>query len=563
MRTALQKFFRDLQTGGRLFWVKQQALSHGSPPLARFRSGYFSIDMLTGFSLLFAGMPKWTWIFLLLFVAALGGFLIDLPGRILTHYHDLEKIQPVLAKVYLYGAFALLAALVGLAIYIVGKLYYSSKQRSKRDNPTSQPKTPQEQKDAIAKNAQEALKVAEKGDAADREAIVKQLKTLENKQDTGTLEIVAFGTVSSGKSALLNALAGQDLFHSDVKAGSTTEVREVAWPSGEKIVLKDTPGIAEVSGASRDALARNEALSADVVLVVIDGTLKSFEHAAIQALAGVNKRVFVCLNKADWISARDREVLLDQLRGQVKGMIAPDDIMVVQAKASERLRTRVLPDGTEQEEVVLVPPDISPLTDRILEVTQRDGKDLLLANVLLRSNKLVAEARDRVRAYMDKRAAAVVESHMWQAGAVAALPLPTLDLIGTSAVIVKMAAELSSVYGQSMNLDDAGKLLRELGKNMVGLLGMHALAPTVASLSASFIKSVPGVGTLIGGAVQGFTQALVTRWIGLVLIEHFRSSTREDAGSFKELARKKWEELTTPDALARFLKTWQSHSQKD
>jgi uncharacterized protein (DUF697 family) len=182
--------------------------------------------------------------------------------------------------------------------------------------------------------------------------------------------------------------------------------------------------------------------------------------------------------------------------------------------------------------------------------------------MLVRSEILVAEAKDLVRAHMDKRAKAAVESHMWQAGAVAALPLPTLDLIGTSAVIVKMAVELSSVYGQPMTWEDAGKLLRELGKNLVGVLGMHAITPTVATLSASLVKSVPVIGSLIGGAVQGFTQALVTRWIGLVLIDHFNASTREQAGSFKELARKKWEELTSPAALSGFLKTWQTHNQK-
>lgn len=507
-------------------------------------------------------MQKWTWIFLLLFVAAVGIFLVDLPGKILTHYHDLEKIQPTLANVYLYGVFALLVLLVGLTIYVAGKLFYNSRQQTKRDDPSFQPKTEQERRDAIAENAQEAIRVAKKGAAEDQEVIAQEVKALEEKESTGTLEIVAFGTVSSGKSSLLNALAGQELFHSDVKGGTTTEVHDVAWPGGEKIILKDTPGLAEVSGAMHEALARREASSADIVLLVIDGDMKSFEHAALQALAGVNKRVFLCLNKSDWISERNRDLLVQQLRGRVKGMIAPNDIMVVRAKATERPRTRVLPDGTEHEEMVPVPLDICPLTDRILEVTKRSGKDLLLANVLLRSNMLVAEAKDRVRAHMDKRAQAVVDSHMWQAGAVAALPLPTLDLIGTSAVIVKMAVELSSVYGQRMTMEDAGALLRELGKNLVGLLGMHAVAPTVATLSASLIKSVPGIGSLIGGAVQGFTQALITRWIGLVLIDQFRSGTREKAGSYKELARRKWEELTSPAALAGFLKTWKSHSEK-
>lgn len=497
-----------------------------------------------------------------LFVTGLGVFLLGLPSKILAQYHDLEKIQPAIAKIYLYGAFALMVFLAFLGVYIACKLYYNSRQRSKRDNSSFQPKTDQEISIAIEENIGEAAKVAEKGDASAQEFIADEVKKLDEKQSTGVLEIVAFGTISSGKSSLLNAFAGRDLFHSDVKGGTTTEVHEVTWSRSDKIILKDTPGIAEVSGEEHETLARREASTSDIVLLVIDGALKNFEHAALKALSALNKRVFLCLNKADWISASDREILLVQLRDQVKGMIVPEDIIVVKAKATQRPRTRVLPDGTEQEVLVPVPVDISSLTERLLKVTESEGKDLLLANMLVRSEILVAEAKDLVRAHMDKRAKAAVESHMWQAGAVAALPLPTLDLIGTSAVIVKMAVELSSVYGQPMTWEDAGKLLRELGKNLVGVLGMHAITPTVATLSASLVKSVPVIGSLIGGAVQGFTQALVTRWIGLVLIDHFNASTREQAGSFKELARKKWEELTSPAALSGFLKTWQTHNQK-
>ena len=62
-------------------------------------------------------------------------------------------------------------------------------------------------------------------------------------------------------------------------------------------------------------------------------------------------------------------------------------------------------------------------------------------------------------------------------------------------------------------------------------------------------KSVPGIGTLTGGAVQGLTQALVTRWIGNTFVEYFQREMQAPPGGLAELARAKWAELTTTDAI--------------
>ena len=50
------------------------------------------------------------------------------------------------------------------------------------------------------------------------------------KNRNRTLEIVAFGRISSGKSSLLNALAGRDLFLTDPRGGTTSRRNELPWP---------------------------------------------------------------------------------------------------------------------------------------------------------------------------------------------------------------------------------------------------------------------------------------------------------------------------------------------
>ena len=100
---------------------------------------------------------------------------------------------------------------------------------------------------------------------------------LEAKRELQKVEIVAFGTISSGKSSLLNALAGRDVFRTNVVGGTTTTRSEIPWPAGDSVVLVDTPGLAEVRGESRAAEAAEAAKNADLVLFVVDGPLKAYE----------------------------------------------------------------------------------------------------------------------------------------------------------------------------------------------------------------------------------------------------------------------------------------------
>ena len=56
----------------------------------------------------------------------------------------------------------------------------------------------------------------------------------------------------------------------------------------------------------------------------------------------------------------------------------------------------MLADGGEAEEPVTEPANIAPLAARMLEVVRRDGREMLLANLLLQSRGLVEDAQSRV-----------------------------------------------------------------------------------------------------------------------------------------------------------------------
>jgi uncharacterized protein (DUF697 family) len=133
-------------------------------------------------------------------------------------------------------------------------------------------------------------------------------------------------------------------------------------------------------------------------------------------------------------------------------------------------------------------------------------------------------------------------------------PIPLLDLAGGSAITVKMVLDLAAVYKQPIDADTIVTLLGQLGKNLIAMVGASAASPALAAGLASILKTVPGIGTIAGGAIQGLVQALVTRWIGRVFCAYFRNEMRAPPGGLAELARQEWEQVTQPDELRKLIR---------
>ncbi|HEY2895353.1 MAG TPA: DUF697 domain-containing protein, partial [Pirellulales bacterium] len=280
-----------------------------------------------------------------------------------------------------------------------------------------------------------------------------------------------------------------------------------------------------------------------------------FEFAFLGTLVAMEKRVIVCLNKADWFGARERGLLVEQIAAQVAQLVPAENVVAIRAQPAARVRTRVLADGTQCEKMVEEEGDIRELADRLMATVKRDGHDLLLANMLLQSRGLVAEAKAQVQTQLDGRANQIVDRAMWQAGAAAALsPLPAIDLAAGLGITSHMVLQLARVYRQKVDLDTVSRLLAELGKQLVSVAGANVAAPAAAAGIASLLKTVPGAGTITGGALQGLVQVIVTRWIGRIFIEYFRDEMREPSTGWASLARTQWAQVTRPDELVKLVK---------
>jgi predicted GTPase/uncharacterized protein (DUF697 family) len=492
-------------------------------------------------------------------LAALGALCLWMPSWLARQYHFVKDLGPFWVYSYLIVVSTggvLLAGSSGYVLFVLARNSWIKQQAKSRGERSPSALSHQEQQTEYRENLAQVAALQEDPRTAEqlRAELAPLVSKLEQKRAAEKLEIVAFGTISSGKSSLLNALAGEDLFTTDLRGGTTVNRQELPWQGVDRVALVDTPGLAEIDGAAHGAIAASAASDADLVLLVLDGPLRDSEHRLLLTLGQMEKRLLVCLNKLDWYSTTDRADLLGQLQRQLADMVPPENIVAVRSQPTTRLRVRVTSTNEEIEEQVPVPADIAPLADRMLALLSAEGSSLLMANLLMQSRGLVEEARQRAQAALDRRAWEVVDRYTWGAGGAAALsPTPVLDLLAGSAITTKMVVDLAEVYKQPVDLKMAVELLGQLGKNLLSILGVAAAGPAVTAAVASLLKTVPGAGTIAGGVLQGVVQALVTRWIGAVFIAYFRAEMVPPQGGLAGLARRQWQHLTSLAEMQRFL----------
>lgn len=505
---------------------------------------------------------------MLLVLAALGFAMIALPSFLMSQYESASSLGQLWGTIYLIVVGTGVVLLAGSTLWIIWRLWgrsISKKLRRERRNKNPSELSPDQKKREIDENLDSIERLqAETNDPQLRDQLDPLVRDMEFKREEQTLEIVAFGTISSGKSSVLNLLAGRDVFATQLRGGTTVKRNEIPWPGMDKVILVDTPGLGEIDGAPHVKIASEAAKDADLILLVVDGPMRESEFELLEQLGKMEKRVLICLNKSDWYSDDDREKLIGQIARQAKHLVEKNDIVRIQAEAGFRVRKVVAADGSESDEQIPVEPDISPLADRMTTVLKKDGKDLLMANLLLQSRGMLEKARDRVQESLDRKANKIVDKYMWGAGGAAAiLPGPFIDLAVGVGISTKMIIDVAEVYQQKVDLETAQKWIGEMGKNLIGVLGMNVAAPAVVSVVASLIKTVPIAGTIAGGVMQGCVQALITKWIGSVFIEYFRNEMQTPEGGLAGLARRRWNELTTIEELSKLVATARQRLKSD
>lgn len=337
------------------------------------------------------------------------------------------------------------------------------------------------------------------------------LRAMHDKMQCGRVEIVVFGEISVGKSALINALIGRDVAAVDVRGGWTKEVWQVAWDGAgyclpglgvSQVVLVDTPGINEVGGSTRGERAREASQRADLLLFVTDSDFNEVEHDSLSSLVTFHKPIIVVLSKSDLYSPDQKARLLHVLtQERLVGLVPAEHVVTAAADPREREYIIESADGSVRSEWRKPQPDVSELRAKILEMLDREG----LAIVALNAALFAADKTDRLASLRvrlrNERASQVVWSYATlKAIAVGLNPIAVADVFGGAAVDVAMIVTLAAVYNLELSWTHARQLALSIGK-AAGFMTAGVLLTTLAT--SAFKALTIGKGTLLTALPQG------------------------------------------------------------
>jgi small GTP-binding protein len=372
------------------------------------------------------------------------------------------------------------------------------------------------------------------------------LRQMHEKLTSGRVEIVIFGEISTGKSALINALVGQDVASVDVRGGWTKEVWHVAWNGtgyclpglGEsQVVLVDTPGINEVGGSARGEMAREAAQRSDLILFVTDSDLNDTEHANLVQLATFHKPLIVVLNKIDLYSRDQRAKLLEMLQSQrLKDIVPAEHIVTAAADPREREYIIQAANGSERSEWRKPPPDVEELKTLILKLLDREGLSLIALNAAL----YAADKSDRVASLRvqlrNMRAQQVIWSYATlKVVGVGLNPLPLADVFGGVAIDGAMIVTLAAVYGLEMSTTHA----KDLAISIAKAAGLMTVSVAASSVLMSLLKGVTlGKSTLITALPQGLAAGFGSYIVGEAAQYYFEHGSSWGGESPKAVAQR-------------------------
>lgn len=337
------------------------------------------------------------------------------------------------------------------------------------------------------------------------------LEQMAEKLRAGRVDIVVFGEISTGKSALINALVGEQQTEVNVRGGWTQDVWQVPWMASgyclpgfaeSQVVLIDTPGLNEVDGRQRAEMARTAAARADLVLFVTDSDLNEVEFSALSELAASHKPMILVLNKSDLYRAEDLDQLVRLFRGtRLANLVDPENVVTTCADPRELEYLIETTGGTTEREWRKPAPQVDALCERIVQLLAADGEALVALNgALFAADKSDRMAALRVRMREDTAAATIWKYAVMKSLAVALNPGAVLDVLGGTAVDVAMVVTLGRIYGIGITTSNASSLVASILK----AAGWVMLGEAAVSYASSIFKGLTlGYGTVLTALPQG------------------------------------------------------------
>lgn len=355
----------------------------------------------------------------------------------------------------------------------------------------------------------------------EREGLESEIGGLEamlEKLERTCVQIAVFGMVGRGKSSVLNALLGENVFETGPIHGVTKNTHLKEWqlerdrPTEEESVantltsyrisqieLIDTPGIDEVDGETREALAKQVAGQVDLLLFVVAGDITQVEYDALSQLRDAGKPMLLVFNKIDQYPEADRMAIYHKIRDdRLRELLSPNEI--VMAAASPLVAKAVRrEDGTMGVRMNRGEARVEDLKLKILEILDREGKSLVALNTMLYAgdaNERLVRRKMEIREQSANRI--IWNAVMTKAVAIALNPITVADIISAAIIDVATILTLSKLYGIEMTGAGAVELLQKIGISMGGITASEMMA----NVGLSSVKGLLGLSAPVTGGLS-------------------------------------------------------------
>jgi len=331
----------------------------------------------------------------------------------------------------------------------------------------------------------------------------RQIAQISQEVNREELRIGVFGAKSTGKTSLIQELQTQWIEPTSCPA-SLTEAPSL-------LAKTETGWVADVT-------ALQLLQQVDLILFLVTGDITAAEFAILQQAAN-QRRTMLVLNKHDQFLPSERELLLNRLQHQVQGLVSAEDVVVIATNPKPLKVRQYQADGAIAEHFEEQAPDLSSLLIRLNYFLTQQRRQLVLASSFSDAVALKAEARRALNGLRRTRALPVIEKYQWIAAATAfASPIPTLDVLATTAINAQMILDLGALYQQKFSLQQAHAAVTALGSLMLKLglveLSTRAIATLLKTNAVTYVA---------GGAIQAASAAYLTHVAGLSLIAYFDS----------------------------------------
>ena len=471
-----------------------------------------------------------------LVVIVLGGLAITLVQLTDTAL----SIQERLARLPAWVAYPLAAALIGVALalaYLLWRLLRPTKikpalsQAITREAVVARVEALSGAQSLEGENARTTDGASAEQTQSMLAEVNEELAELDRRSSSNELYLALFGEISTGKSSLIRALTG-DAIEVSVTGGTTLQATLYRVPLlgelGQALMISDVPGTNEAQAQARGVLAREEALRAHVVALVVTGDLSRAQAAEWQWLLAFGKPVWLILNKIDRYTAAELAQLLHRLKEKFGA-----DAIPVSAGYDESVGV-IDALGLETQRLRSVPAKVAPLQAKLVQFAKENyankaklepARSHAVLNALdLKLNRAEHTRRlsqgERIVAQYTRRA---------MIGAMASVA-PGSDLVIQGALSFGLVKALTELYGISMTKLDIDDLLALLGGKLKGSITL------LLAIVGNAAKAFPGLGTLGGGALHAVAYGLLFQSVGRALLECLDRQLIDARGGVDRLA---------------------------